>query len=86
MQLTRGTPAKVGHHCRTKWALSGYHGGDGNGFAEVVGCVELGDVTLQNWAVESGDADAEFNAAVEDSNDAKVDADEAEGSGLEGVS
>lgn len=32
MQLTRGMPGRVGHHWRTKCALSGYHGGKGNGF------------------------------------------------------
>lgn len=32
MQLTRGMLGKLGHHCRTKWALSGYHGGKGYGF------------------------------------------------------
>lgn len=31
MQLSRGTVGSVGHHWRTKCALSGYHGGKGNG-------------------------------------------------------
>lgn len=37
MQLTRGMPGKLGHHCRTKCALSGHHGGNGKGFGFKVG-------------------------------------------------
>ena len=39
VQLTLDTPGKLGHHCRTKCALSGYHSGDGNGFADGV-CID----------------------------------------------
>lgn len=35
MQLRRGTVGNVGHHWRTKCALSGYHGGKGNGLVGV---------------------------------------------------
>jgi hypothetical protein len=31
VQLSRGRPGSVGHHCRTKCALSGYHLGNGKG-------------------------------------------------------
>lgn len=42
VQLTRGMPGRLGHHWRTKWALSGYHGGNGKGFG--VGGVGAGRV------------------------------------------
>lgn len=43
MQLTLGTPGNVGHHWRTKCALSGSQLGEGNGLVESadVGAVEF---------------------------------------------
>lgn len=42
MQLTLGTPSNVGHHWRTKCALSGNQGGEGNGLSALA-CVEDGE-------------------------------------------
>jgi len=39
VQLSRGRPGSVGHHCRTKCALSGYHLGNGKGLG--LECVAL---------------------------------------------
>ena len=39
VQLTLGIPGNVGHHWRTKWALSGNQDGEGNGLAELAGVV-----------------------------------------------
>lgn len=52
MQLTLGTPINVGHHWRTKCALSGYQGGEGNGLAPIA-CVEGGVEGVGEFVAEA---------------------------------
>jgi hypothetical protein len=47
----------VGHHWRTKCALSGNQGGDGNGLAELASVTEGGDKPASDGEVD-GAADA----------------------------
>lgn len=49
MQLTRGMLGRLGHHCRTKCALSGYQGGKGNGLAFEVGVVVVVVAAGVSW-------------------------------------
>lgn len=85
VQLTLDTPGKLGHHCRTKCALSGYHCGDGNGFADGVCMVVVvgGGTIVQLSAPESGgmivgavDVDADVIAAAEASIDDNIEGDD----------
>ena len=66
MQLTRGMLGRVGHHCLTKCALSGYHGGNGCGFMlvkEIVG--GSGGATMTEEEAEVDDEGVELEDAVE---------------------
>ena len=70
MQLSRGTVGIVGHHCRTKCALSGYQGGKGKGLgfcAGVRGPVSVSSAAVGGCSFVSEDADDD-----EDDGEARV--------------
>lgn len=61
MQLTRGICGRLGHHCRTKCALSGYHGGVGYGFgfSTGMGIDDAEEAEAADTAEEADDGDEE---------------------------
>lgn len=93
VQLTLDTPGKLGHHCRTKCALSGYHCGEGNGFAEVV-CVvaavgggtivQVSEPESNVASIGAADDEAEVSAAAEASIEDSIEGDD-DGVGGEGA-
>lgn len=71
MQLIRGTFGRVGHHCRTKWADSGYQGGKGNGLGCRVETDELDE--LDGGEEDEEDSEDETIEMVLDEGAAEID-------------